>query len=361
MVAFATMASQVIAANNALVVNPVVADADLTVRGSDWLWAVFAVMLASALGVLAWSFLIPAGQRTFHWIGIALLFTASIAYFSMASDLGSTPVYVEFVRYGSLYSGNANPYTRSIWYARYIDWVITTPLLLLELLLATGMPLSGIFGIIFMDEVMIIGGLIGALVPSVYKWGYFVGATVALLYITWALIVPARANAKALSVEAHKAYLTSAGLLCFLWLLYPVAWGLADGGNVISTDSEMIFYGILDILAKPVFLLIHLYALRKVPYESFGLQSGHFSAYASVPTNGTNQNVMSSRTTGDNPALASGKRQSANPNKVASGPVHPVGTNQTAIAGNGPVGGQAQSGTMYPVNADNRRSDVTAV
>lgn len=31
--------------------------------------------------------------------------------------------------------------------------------------------------------------------------------------------------------------------------------GLADGGNYITPDSEMIFYGVLDVLAKPVFLL----------------------------------------------------------------------------------------------------------
>lgn len=87
---------------------------------------------------------------------------------------------------------------------------------------------------------MIIAGLIGALVPSSYKWGYFTGSMFALFYITWVLLFPARSNAKALSAEAHKAYLISAGLLCFLWMLYPVAWGLCDGGNVISVDAEMI-------------------------------------------------------------------------------------------------------------------------
>jgi bacteriorhodopsin len=36
-----------------------------------------------------------------------------------------------------------------------VDWVITTPLLLLELLLATGLPLSDLFTTLFLDEVMI--------------------------------------------------------------------------------------------------------------------------------------------------------------------------------------------------------------
>lgn len=35
-------------------VNPTVANADITVRGTDWLWAAFAIMLASGVGVLAW-------------------------------------------------------------------------------------------------------------------------------------------------------------------------------------------------------------------------------------------------------------------------------------------------------------------
>lgn len=61
-----------------------------------------------------------------------------------------------------------------------------------------------------------------------------------------------------------------------------IAWGLCDAGNVIPTDSEFVFYGVLDLLAKPVFLFLHLFALRKVPYETFQLQSGHYSAYASI-------------------------------------------------------------------------------
>lgn len=63
--------------------------------------------------------------------------------FAMASDLGATPVQVEFVR-GAANGGYPVPY-RQVWYARYIDWTITTPMLLLELLLTTGLPLSQIF------------------------------------------------------------------------------------------------------------------------------------------------------------------------------------------------------------------------
>lgn len=186
----------------------------------------------------------PVGRRAFHHLSAAICFTASVAYFAMASDLGSTPVVVEYIRGGylgaDLVKSGATNITRGVWYARYIDWTVTTPLLLLDLLLATGLPLSEIFTIIFFDIVMIVTGLIGALVPSVYKWGFFAFGTAAEAYITYALLVPARESANRLGGEFGKAYLTSALILSGLWTLYPIIWGLADGGNVISPNFEMI-------------------------------------------------------------------------------------------------------------------------
>ena len=59
--------------------NPTVAPIDLTVQGSDFLWAVFAVMLATGLGVTAWSYTLPAGTRAFHTLSVIVLITASVA------------------------------------------------------------------------------------------------------------------------------------------------------------------------------------------------------------------------------------------------------------------------------------------
>ena len=72
----------------------------------------------------------------------------------------------------------------------YIQWFISFPLVLLELLLATGLSLSDIFTTLFMSVVLVITGLVGALVPSTYKWGYFTFGVLALFYIWWVLSIP---------------------------------------------------------------------------------------------------------------------------------------------------------------------------
>ncbi|PWY99761.1 hypothetical protein BCV70DRAFT_206752 [Testicularia cyperi] len=266
------------AGNEALSVNRPVADIDITTAGSSFLWAVFSVMAATGLGTMVWSLKVSRGERAFHYLSAAILATASVAYFAMASDLGATPVLVEFYNYAGDAAGGARP-TRSIWYARYIDWTITTPLLLLEILLVSGLPLSTVFITIFFDLVMIITGLIGALVESTYKWGFYTFGCVAMFYVFYILYVPGLKSASHLGDDFKKAYLYSAMILTGLWFLYPIAWGLADGGNVISPNGEMVFYGVLDLLAKPGFALFHLFSLRRCNYSSLHLKSGKFSDY----------------------------------------------------------------------------------
>lgn len=69
--------------NDALNANPISAGTDITIntKGSNWLWAVFAVMLFTDLLMMAWMFTLPKGRRTFHHVAIFILTTASIAYF----------------------------------------------------------------------------------------------------------------------------------------------------------------------------------------------------------------------------------------------------------------------------------------
>lgn len=62
--AAAVFGSQLVAAagNNALKANRTVANADLTTKGSDFLWAIFACMLASALTITVWAMFLPGKQ-----------------------------------------------------------------------------------------------------------------------------------------------------------------------------------------------------------------------------------------------------------------------------------------------------------
>ncbi|KAL8894962.1 MAG: hypothetical protein Q9192_003930 [Flavoplaca navasiana] len=141
----------------------------ITYRGSNWYFTVCAIMTVSTFVFIGLSFTKPRTHRIFHYITAAITLVAAIAYFSMGADLGQTPIPVQFERSDPKVSGTPDNQNREIFYVRYIDWVITTPLLLLDLLLTAGMPWPTILYTILIDEVMIVTGLVGALVQSSYK------------------------------------------------------------------------------------------------------------------------------------------------------------------------------------------------
>ncbi len=60
-------------------------------------------------------------------------------------------------------------------------------------------------------------------------------------------------------------------LTTVLWIVYPIAWGVCEGGNLIAPDSEAVFYGVLDLLAKPVFGALLIFGHRNIDPARLGL------------------------------------------------------------------------------------------
>jgi bacteriorhodopsin len=169
-------------------------------------------------------------DRVFHYITAAVVFVAAIAYFTMGSNLGFTPIRVEYQRSNPVVRGTY----RSIYYVRYIDWFITTPLLLLDLLLTAGMPWPTILWTIIVDEIMIITGLVGALVVSEYKWGYFAFGCFALVYIVYQLVWEARLHARAYGRDIERAFTICGSMTAFLCKLHNTL--LLDSANTSHRD-----------------------------------------------------------------------------------------------------------------------------
>ena len=90
----------------------------ITTHGSDWYWAVCACMAAATLIFLGLAFTKDREERVFHYITAGITLVASIAYFSMASNIGWAPIQVEFIRSNPKVAGM----NREIFYVRYIDW-----------------------------------------------------------------------------------------------------------------------------------------------------------------------------------------------------------------------------------------------
>jgi bacteriorhodopsin len=120
---------------------------------------------------------------------------------------------------------------------------------------------------------MVVTWLAGSVVTSTYKWGYFVIGIFALFLLSINLLWFGRQYANAISPispSVNRTYLIGACWIVSLWYLYPVCWGLSDGGNVIGSDGEMIFYGVLDLLTKPIWGAFILFSHRSIDIDTIG-------------------------------------------------------------------------------------------
>lgn len=191
----------------------------------------------------------------------------------------------------------------------------------MDLLLTAGLPWPTIIWTIFMDEAMIVTGLVGALVKTRYKWGYYAFGCAAMLYVFYILGFEGRSHAKRLGNDVHRVYVTCGVVTLFVWLLYPVAWGLCEGGNVISPDSEAIFYGVLDLIAKPVFSILLIAGHWNIDPARMGLRiSDVDDAPARFASKGETEGSHAGHNNADRSnGVATGHNATANPTGTATG------------------------------------------
>jgi bacteriorhodopsin len=67
---------------------------------------------------------------------------------------------------------------------------------------------------------------------------------------------------KLLGNDVHQVYMRCGVLTLFTWMLYRVAWGLCEGGNVITLNDEAAFYRCLSLNAKPVLSIMSVHGHR---------------------------------------------------------------------------------------------------
>lgn len=146
---------------------------------------------------------------------------------------------------------------RDVFWGRYVDWVVTTPLLLLDLGVLAGLRPKLIAGVIAADIFMILTGLVAALEtkPTNYLW--YIISCGAFLTIVVSLVTEFTASAARRNVKVNNLFLGLRNILIVLWCGYPIVWILgAEGFSIINVGLETAFYTIIDLCAKVGFGLI---------------------------------------------------------------------------------------------------------
>merc|ERR1712216_597756 len=248
---------------------PAMSTAMITDEGNIALWVGFFGMFLPFLYFLMDMSSKEEGKRKFHVYTLLINGIASLAYLYMATGNGWKEV-----------DG------RQFFYVRYIDWVFTTPLLVLDLCLLGRAGADTTNLLLGMDVLMIVSGvtgtfLTGNVTDGDYRpWVFFALGCFFFLPIVYELGfgIPNKMkapSAKSLRVSSvpeavrgcfccapaspyqrRATFDQVAWLTIITWALYPVVWVLAEGTHTLSPNMEVICYTVMDLLSKSVFGII---------------------------------------------------------------------------------------------------------
>ena len=157
--------------------------------------------------------------------------------------------------YGQMALGSG----RIFYYGRYIDWSITTPLLLLSL--ASGAifnqpkkPYALIAGLIGSDVYMIATGLVAGFTDNpVLKWSFYGLSCLGFLAIYAIMFGPLKAMSETNNPKGAD-YRSKAVVLALVWFAYPVVFLIGQEGlRLWSAGVDSLLFTCLDLTAKVLY------------------------------------------------------------------------------------------------------------
>ncbi|WP_017301364.1 bacteriorhodopsin [Nodosilinea nodulosa] len=178
----------------------------------------------------------------FYIVHFTVTTVAACAYLAMAMGQGeitlqNTDLAAEGVRH--------------IYWARYCDWIVTTPLILFSICRLSKVRGTMIAGIIMSDVLMIITGAIAAFsfAPERYVW-YIVSCMfeVAIFVI---LLGAVRTSAMRQHYDVKNLFNLVFTVFSIYFWAYPIVWILGQKGvGLYGTGVESLLIMLLDITAK---------------------------------------------------------------------------------------------------------------
>merc|ERR1711908_35948 len=161
---------------------------------------------------------------------------------------------------------------------RYVDWLLTVPLLLIELILVMGLPaaetasLSWQLGV--SSAVMVALGYPGEIQDNLtQRWLWWALAMVPFAFVVEKLLI-GLGQATETQPEAARGLIGQARMLTVIsWLTYPFVYIIKSVGiaGSVATTWEQVGYSVADFSAKAVFgVLIWAIAAEKSKLEEEG-------------------------------------------------------------------------------------------
>jgi sensory rhodopsin len=211
------------------------------VFGTTTTWAAVGAV-GMALGTIPplWGLGNDPERRTHYLALVGVTGVAAVAYALMAFDVGTVSA-----------SG------RVVSIPRYVDWLITTPLILLFLAMLGRIGRGSLLRLVVVDVALLGLGGVAVVVSGPIRWLAFAGGVACFGVLAYDLYVRLPRRATFSNERTRILFVTLRNLTIALWTLYPVVWVLAPSGiGMLTRDMAMLVIAYLDLISKAAFVAL---------------------------------------------------------------------------------------------------------
>jgi len=174
-------------------------------------------------------------NRDYYVVLTFIAFIAGLSYIALASGIGILRV-----------EGQAD-----IHLARYVDWIITTPLILLLFALLANASIKEWSVVAALDVLMIATGAVGSFETGQSKYLWFTASCAMMLFLFWYLFSRVTKAAKDERPAIRSLFALLRNYIAAIWIAYPAVWLVAPTGfDVLTVLGADIAFMILDVITK---------------------------------------------------------------------------------------------------------------
>jgi bacteriorhodopsin len=178
---------------------------------------------SAVFALLSWN--VPVSKRVYHVTTTLMTIVSALAYFAMAAGHASSlSCHAVRDRHSHDIPDTFHDSCRQVYWARYVDWAITTPLVLLNLCLLAGVDGAHTLMAIVANVIMVLGGLFAAYGAegTAQKWGWFAISCVSYLFVVWHVGLHGTRTVQSKGGRVSKLWASLAIYSLALWAAYPM-------------------------------------------------------------------------------------------------------------------------------------------
>lgn len=192
--------------------------------GHRALWVVFAILLIASAVFAGLSWKVTVSRRVYHVLTTVVTVIGALSYFALASGQGNSLHRTKVADHHDKVPDTYHDVYRQVFWARYVDWALTTPLILLELSLLAGLSGANTLIAVLANFVFVLGGLFSAFgrEHTPQKWGWYAIAWISYVVVIWHVGFVGSRTVKAKDSKVVKHFGSLAAFTLILWTVYPM-------------------------------------------------------------------------------------------------------------------------------------------